>query len=186
MKYEKSRAIHSRREHLQLASSVEANSPSARSKIMKSSITLVIVLALGWSCAFAARDNADDLVSELEKAVVDASQGDIAAAVRRLNAEARTPKGPKEVGAQTDNFRNLYAKLAGLGEPDEVERLSLRYSGDSFFRLRVIDKRAEGVILWTFVGYKYKGSWACKGVSFNGGDDLMQIMRQELDAADAK
>jgi hypothetical protein len=143
-------------------------------------------LVFSCTAVFAARDSAEDLVSALEKAVSQASHGDIAGTVRAMNAEARTPKGPKEVAAQIENFKEAYQKIAGLGEADEVERLSLRYTGDSFFRLRIVDKRAEGAILWTFIGYKFKGLWSCKGVTFNGGEDLMQIMRQELDAADAK
>lgn len=99
---------------------------------MRLSVIVAFVLALAWNCALAAHDNPEDLASALEKVVAEASRADIAAAVRALNAEARTPKGPKELAAQVDNFRSLYAKLSGLGEPDEVERLSLRYTGDSF------------------------------------------------------
>jgi len=153
---------------------------------MKKHVLLALLLASTVPLAFANRDRPEELVTALEQAVSKAAHGDVAGAVRAINAEARSPKSLKEVAAQEDNFKAAFQKMAGLGESDGVELLSLRYTGDSFLRLRVVDKRAEGVVLWTFVGYKFKGEWSCKGMTFNGGEDLMQIMHQELDAADAK
>ena len=153
---------------------------------MKKHIMFALLFASVVPVTFASHGRPEELVSALEQAVSKAARGDVAGAVRAINAEARSPKPLKEVVAQEDNFKAAFQKMAGLGESDGVELLSLRYTGDSFLRLRVVDKRAEGVVLWTFVGYKFKGEWSCKGMAFNGGEDLMQIMRQELDAADAK
>jgi len=151
---------------------------------MKSTILILSLLAFAWT-AHAGQESAKDLVTVFEEAVGIAAHGDIGRAMQQLNTQARSPKSPKEVGAQTEAFRNAYAKISSLGELDQVERVSLVFTGESFFRLRVAEKRAEGVILWTLIGYRFKGTWYCKGVNFNGSDDLMQLMHDQLDAADA-
>jgi len=151
---------------------------------MKPKITLMLLLAC-VSIARAGQDSAKDLVARFAEAVNIAARGDIGRAVQQLNTQARSPKSPKELGAQIEAFRNVYGKVAQLGELDQVEQVSLVFTGESFFRLRLAEKRAEGVILWTFVGYRFKDQWYCKGIHFNGSDDLLQLMHDELDAADA-
>jgi len=146
-------------------------------------IMLCLIASTSW---MSARETSDQLAAALEHAVSLAASGDLAGCARAINAEAKSQKPIKEVSAQADNLKQVYLKLTGLGESDGVERLSMRFLGDSYFRLRVVDKRAEGAILWTFIGYRFHEQWFCKGMNMNGGDDLMAIMKQKLDAADAK
>ncbi|ATC63182.1 hypothetical protein CMV30_03985 [Nibricoccus aquaticus] len=142
-----------------------------------------------WICtacaSYAGHEKIEDLADSLEKAVVFASKGDFASAARAINAETRSPQSPKEVIERTDYLKHLYDQIAVLGEKDEVERLSLRLAGISFARLKVIDKRAEGAVIWTFIGYRYRGQWYCKNLSVAGSEDFLKLMREELDAADA-
>lgn len=149
-----------------------------------------ILLLIGFSLSIvnvrAGHERAADLVSVMEESVTTAARGELGAAFRQLNSEAHTPKSLKEVNAQAENFKTAYQKVAQLGELDTVERVSLVYTGESFFRLRLAEKHAEGVILWTLLGYRFKGMWYCKGINFNGSDDLLSLMRQELDPADAQ
>lgn len=149
-------------------------------------VGVLLIFSASVCSVRAASSTPEQLADALEKAVALASAGDPAACARAINAEAKSQKSLKEVSAQADGLKQAYQKFTALGESDGVERLSLRFMGDSYFRLRVADKRAEGAVLWTFIGYRYRGQWYCKGMNVNGGDDLMAIMKQELDAADAK
>jgi hypothetical protein len=126
------------------------------------------------------------LAASLEAAVTAASRRDYSGAIRMIDAELTTPKSETEMAAQAKDLAELYAKLAALGELDAVERLSLVAAGESLFTLRVIEKREGGLILWTFVGYRFRGVWYCKGMDVNGGDDLIKLLRQDAGSADNK
>jgi hypothetical protein len=140
---------------------------------------------LGATRLLAGRDHAEDLVTALEGAVSSAARGDAASCVRTIDAEASKPKNLKEVTAQVDQLKSLYQKVAPLGELDAVERLSLVYTGDSFFRVRFVEKRTEGVVLWTFIGYRLRSQWYCKEMQIRANGDLVELMK-ELDSADSK
>ena len=151
---------------------------------MRSILGVMVVVLCAPLCR-AGQSDAERLAAALEQAVSRAAAGDLVEAVRIISAESRTQKDPRELMEQGTKLQAEYAKLDGLGERDGIERISLRFSGRSFFRLRVADKRSEGVIVWTFVGYRFRDDWDCKGTRFNGSDDLMKLMNSELDPADA-
>ena len=141
-----------------------------------------------FACASIARAGhaqASELVSVFEAAVNTAAHGDLSRAMHQLNVEAQSPKSLNELNAQTDQIRQTYDKLAQLGELDRVERVSLVFTGESFFRLRLAEKRADGVILWTLVGYRFKGQWYSKGINITGSTDLLSLLHDNLDPADA-
>jgi hypothetical protein len=148
-------------------------------------IIFTVLMVLATTTLSAGHEQAVDLVAALESAVSTAAGGNIAAAVHSINAESSKPKDLKDINAQIGELKAAYQKLDGLGKLDGTERLSLVYTGESFFRLRVVEKREEGAVLWTFVGCKLRGTWYCKGMNFAANGDLLELMKN-LDAADAK
>ena len=132
-----------------------------------------------------AADTPEDLIQIMEEAVARARAGDFNESVRITNAAATNPMAPQAAMDQATKIQEVYRSLERLGDVDGIERVSLRFVGESFFRLRVVDKREEGVVLWTFIGYRFKGRWYCEGLHISGNSDLMELMRKELDPADA-
>jgi hypothetical protein len=154
---------------------------------MKYSLAFVaLAAAVLFSEAASASDTPDELAQILERAGEKASAGDFNEAIRITNSAAVSPKNPTEVMEQASKIQEIYRGLERLGQSDGIERVSMRFVGDSFFRLRVVEKRSDGVILWTFVGYKFRDQWFCKGIHLAGNSDLLELMREQLDAADAR
>jgi hypothetical protein len=150
-------------------------------------IVILAVLTLVLCCGARARqETSEQLAAVLEDSVRLAAQGDVAGAVRKMAAESSKPRDLKQINSQIDGFKQMYSKLSPLGELDSVERLSLVFAGESFFRLRVVEKRTDGVVLWTFIGYRLKAGWYYAGLNTSGTSDLLEGMRQYLDPADIK
>jgi hypothetical protein len=150
---------------------------------MSKCTVLVLVILVACVRVYAGRESAEELAAALEAAVVRASVGDAAGAARMINAETRLKKLPA-LSAQAEQLKDAYRKLANLGESDGVERVSLKFLGESLFRLRAVDKRPEGLVLWTFIGYRLKGEWHCKGFSFKGSEDVSDFVAEAFDPAD--
>lgn len=147
---------------------------------------LLLLVSAVTSPGRAAAETPEDLAAVLEAAVEKARAGDYNEAVRITNAAAVQPADPRKAMDKAAKIQEIYASLERLGPSDEVERVSMRFVGESFLRLRVVDKREHGVVLWTFIGYRFKGRWFCEGIHISGNSDLMELMRKELDAADAR
>ncbi|MBI3191456.1 MAG: hypothetical protein HYZ36_02240, partial [Pedosphaera parvula] len=121
-----------------------------------------------------------------QEAVEKAQGGDFHEAMRLINTVSRSPMDPTKAMEQASKMQEDFRKVDPLGETDGVEQVSLRYVGDSFLRIRIVDKRAKGVILWTFIGYRFKEEWHCVSRSYHANSDLAELMRETLDPADAK
>ena len=133
-----------------------------------------------------ATSSAEELVEVLQDAVEKAQVGDYYESIRIINSVSRSPTDPTKALEQASKMQEDFRDVDQLGETDGVEQVSLRYVGDSFLRLRIVDKRAKGVILWTFIGYRFKGEWHCVSRGYHANSNLAKIMRESLDPADAK
>lgn len=152
---------------------------------MRTLLLLLTTTLIAFPCTCeAGRASAEDLANALQAAVERAAAGDVNEAMRAIHAETLVPKDPREVMTSAEELREAYRTIEGYGERDGVERISLRFTGESFFRLRVVEKRANGVVVWTFLAYRFKGEWYCKAMKYVGSDDFGKIMRESLDPAD--
>jgi len=149
-------------------------------------VLVSLALAALLPSSLFATSSADELADVLQVAVEKAQLGDCHEAMRIINSVLRSPMDPTKAMEHSSKMQEDFRKLDRLGETDGVERVSLRYVGDSFLRLRIVDKRAKGVVLWTFIGYRFKGEWHCVSRSYHANSDLAVLMRESLDPADAK
>ncbi|HTQ30807.1 MAG TPA: hypothetical protein VMI53_06315 [Opitutaceae bacterium] len=150
---------------------------------MRKLIAIVLNIFI-FSSAFAASATPRELIDKLERAVKIFASGDVDDGYGAMMAEANYSKSPKERAADLDDWRSKFAELRDLGPSHMVNRVSLVFLGDSYFRVRFIDQRENGgALLWTFICEKDKDEWSLNTVNFIGNSDFSEVFKA-LDAAD--
>jgi hypothetical protein len=149
-------------------------------------IIIIVLLTTFCSLAHAGKDTYQELCDALEASVTRSAKGDFRSAFSDLDALGQIPMGPKQVLANADSEKETFGKFYSLGALDEVERISLVFTGKSFFRFKLAEKREKGVVVWTFIGYKYRNQWYNKSMSITGNSDLSDLMSKAIDPADVQ
>lgn len=124
-----------------------------------------------------------ELAQNLEHAVELTASGRIADGLSEMAAQGVGSRPPKEAAEQSRKFKEGLEEMRSLGAPRCVVRVSLVFFGDGFCRLRVLDRRASGAILWTFVGERDGDRWMMSSMSMTGSGEMAEIIK-EFDAAD--
>jgi hypothetical protein len=91
---------------------------------------------------------------------------------------------PKERAERSQKFKDSLRQLSDFGAARRVTRISLLYMGEDCCRLRVLDRRNAGAVLWTFFGERDGDSWYVNSISMSANGDLGELMKESLDAAD--
>jgi len=142
--------------------------------------TVIFLLVLSALPLHAARETSEELEAVLERVVVFASKGEWKSMAQTYNAEAINLKSMQD----TERFVTmLYKEHKAFGGADKVERLSSHYFGHSILRFRVLDKRAKGVILWTFAAVQIGDKWYADGFSITNNEDTLSLL-PALDTGD--
>ncbi len=143
----------------------------------------LILLCFVSSGNLAADATYQDLINKLEHAVKTMATGDVADGFGTLEEGGNKP--PKERAADLDKVRSSLAELKdSLGASRRINRISLVFLGDSYLRVRFMDRRETGGIIWTFFCEKNRDEWDLCSSQFSGNSDLIDLARDTLDAAD--
>jgi hypothetical protein len=153
---------------------------------MRSFLVLLVTTVLTSTVLAAGLDSIQSLADEMGKVVRISADGDYRSALVQLNTLSNAPKNPKELLAWIDSMKEDMNKVSQLGTLDTVEPLSTVGYGTSLARIRFIEKRQKGAVIWTFIGYKFQDLWYMKSLVILGKDDFAELVSQGLDSADAQ
>ena len=149
---------------------------------MKTIFTLVI-LALFPSVSTAS-ESWDDLLGVIENGIGSGAKGDYSAAFAELSRVSLWPKSPKERLLMIEANRAQFDSIQKFGSSDQIVRLSTVHYGKSYCRIRYMDQRAKGGVLWTFICYrKSDEAWYLVSIDIKANEDLAELF-SALDSAD--
>jgi hypothetical protein len=143
---------------------------------------LLIIFAFAC-CLRGANSTHLELAQNLEHAVQLTASGRIVDGLAEMTAQGAGSRAPKDAAEQSRKFKDPLEEMRALGSSKCVIRVSILFFGDGFFRLRVLDRRLSGAILWTFVGERDGDRWVMSSMSMTGSVEMSEILK-ELDAAD--
>jgi len=80
-------------------------------------------------------------------------------------------------------LRGVFDKIRQLGATRQTDRVSLVFLGAVYFRVRFVDRKKKGAVLWTFIGERFQDERYLSGLNFSANSDLLVLMK-ELNTAD--
>ena len=143
-----------------------------------------LIILLSLSCGlYAGSSTCLDLAANLERGVQTIASGRIDDGLMEISEEGVGSESPKQKAERNKKFSDLLKRLGDFGATRRVVRVSLLYIGEGYCRLRVLDRRNNGAVLWTFFCERDGDRWYLTSVAATANGDFSTLMK-ELDAAD--
>jgi hypothetical protein len=143
----------------------------------------ILLLFITLNAALASSDTQFALADALEGGARAIASGGINDGIDQIFAQCASRRLPKEMAEEKSKFRTTLEEARRLGTARRVTRVSLLSFGEGFCRLRILDRRGGGAILWTFICEKDDEKWVMTSARLNAGEEIGALV-QELDAAD--
>ena len=127
----------------------------------------------------------DELRESLQSGVRTIASGQVEQGVNELVTNAiGSWSSPKERAEKVSSLRDpLQQVREALGSPKRVIHISTVFASEDYARVRILDRRAGGGILWTFLCEKTDDEWGVFSWSLTANEEL-NVLFKELDAAD--
>ncbi|MFT3867618.1 MAG: hypothetical protein QM715_03865 [Nibricoccus sp.] len=143
-----------------------------------------LLIFIGSICGlYAANTTCSELATNLEHGVQTIASGRIDDGLTEISAQGVPSRSPKERAENNQKFRDALKQMSGFGAARRVVRFSTLYIGEGYCRIRVLDRRNAGAILWTFFCERDGDSWFMCSVTMTANSEFGNLMK-ELDAAD--
>ncbi len=118
------------------------------------------VILIAACAAHAASDSADSLAAEIETGLAAATTGNVEDGFSVIYRHERTPLSPKERGEAVKGARTMLAEATDqFGPSESFYRLNFIPFGPDYYRLRLLDRRPKGLILYTLILERRTDGW---------------------------
>ena len=127
----------------------------------------------------------EELRESLQSGVRTIATGQIEQGINEIISNAiGSWSSPKERAEKVSSLRDPLQQIReSLGSPKRVTHISTVFASEDYARIRILDRREGGGVLWTFLCEKTGDEWGVFSWSLTGNEEL-NVLFKEMDAAD--